>query len=110
MMQRRSFLQKAALSAAALSTTSVSAHGFNSLENANNKRLDGLKLSLAQWSLHRQFFNGNLHPENFASIAINTYDINAVEYVNQFYTDSGEDEKFWIGMKERAENSEKLRI
>ena len=104
-MQRRSFLQKAAWSAAALSTTSVPAHGFNSLENTNDKRLDGLKLSLAQWSLHRQFFNGNLHPDNFASIAINTYDINAVEYVNQFYTESGEDEKYWIGMKERAENA-----
>jgi len=67
--------------------------------------LHDLKISLAQWSLHRNFNNGNLDPNDFAGIAINTYGINAVEYVNQFYKDSGEDEKFWINMKERADNA-----
>ena len=62
------------------------------------------KLSLAQWSLHRQFNDGHLDPIDFAGIAMNTYGINAVEYVNQFYMDSGEDEKFWIDMKKRADD------
>ncbi len=77
-MKRRSFLQKAAWSTAALSTTSVTAHDFNSLENARENGLLDLKLSLAQWSLHREFNNGNLDPDDFASIAMNTYDIDAV--------------------------------
>ena len=103
-MKRRSFLKKAVWNATALSTTSLVAYGSNSLNNAREKELHDLKLSLAQWSLHRQFFDGHLDPNDFASIAINTYGINAIEYVNQFYTDSGEDEKFWINMKERADN------
>ena len=95
-MKRRSFLKNAVLSAAALSAPTLMTYGSNSLYN--------LKISLAQWSLHRNFNNGNLDPDDFAGIAINTYGINAIEYVNQFYKDSGEDEKFWINMKERADN------
>lgn len=62
-----------------------------------------LKLSLAQWSLHRQFQNGSLNAVDFASISNDTYGINAVEYVNGFYKKSGKDERFWINMKERAD-------
>ncbi|NQU82236.1 MAG: TIM barrel protein [Bacteroidetes bacterium] len=96
MMERRSFLKNTVLGAAALSAGSLLTYGSNSLNN--------LKISLAQWSLHRNFNNGNLDPVDFAGIAINTYGINAIEYVNQFYKDSGEDEKFWINMKKRADN------
>ncbi|GAI49114.1 unnamed protein product, partial [marine sediment metagenome] len=78
MIKRRSFLKKAVWSATALSATSLIAYGFNSLDNAREKGLFNLKLSLAQWSLHRQFFDGYLDPNDFASIAINTYGINAV--------------------------------
>ena len=104
MMKRRSFLKNAVLSATALSTTSLVAYGSKSLYNASDNGLQNLKLSLAQWSLHRQFFDGHINPNDFASIAINTYGIKAVEYVNQFYKDLGKDEKFWISMKERADN------
>ena len=95
-MKRRSFLKNAILSAAVLSAPTLITYGSKSLNN--------LKISLAQWSLHRNFNNGNLDPDDFAGIAINTYGIDAVEYVNQFYIDSGEDEKFWFNMKERADN------
>ncbi|MCK4699543.1 MAG: hypothetical protein KAT38_04400, partial [Bacteroidales bacterium] len=98
MMKRRIFLKNTLLSAAVLSAPTLMTYGTNSLNN--------LKLSLAQWSLHRNFNNGNLNPDDFAGIAINIYGISAVEYVNQFYIDSGEDEKFWISMKERADNVE----
>ncbi|MEN8124184.1 MAG: TIM barrel protein [Bacteroidota bacterium] len=103
-MKRRIFLKKAALSACALSATPLVTYGSNLLDHSREKKLANLKLSLAQWSLHRQFDNGSLDSDDFASIAINTYGINAVEYVNKWYTDSGEDEKFWINMKERADN------
>jgi len=104
-MKRRIFLKNTILSAAALSTSSLVAYGSDSLNNARENGLQNLKISLAQWSLHRQFNNGHFDPNDFAAITINTYGINAVEYVNQFYMDSGEDEKFWINMKERADNA-----
>ena len=103
-MERRLFLKNTVLSAAALSTSSLVAYGSDSLNKTRGKGLHDLKISLAQWSLHRNFNNGNHDPVDFAGIAINTYGINAVEYVNQFYVDSGEDEKFWINMKKRADN------
>ena len=98
-------MKNTVLSATALSASSLVAYGFNSLDNEKENKFHDLKISLAQWSLHRQFNNGHLDPNDFAAITINTYGINAVEYVNQFYMDSGEDEKFWINMKERADNA-----
>lgn len=104
-MKRRIFLKKAAWSACTLSATSLMIYSCSSSGHAREKKLAMPKLSLAQWSLHRQFNDGHLDPDDFASIAINTYDINAVEYVNQFYMDAGTDEKFWINMKQRADNA-----
>jgi sugar phosphate isomerase/epimerase len=62
-----------------------------------------LKISLAQWSLHRHFWDGKLNPEDFADIAAEKYKIDAVEYVNGFYTDKAEDENFWNSMKNRSD-------
>ena len=104
-MNRRSFLKNSVLTATALSTTSLVTYGSKSFFNETNKIMKNLKISLAQWSLHRNFWDGKLDPNDFASIAINTYGINAVEYVNQFYTKSAKDEKFWIRMKEHADNA-----
>ena len=104
-MKRRSFLKNSVLTATALSTTSLVTYGSKSFFNETNKIMKNLKISLAQWSLHRNFWDGKLDPNDFASIAINTYGINAVEYVNQFYTKSAKDEKFWIRMKEHADNA-----
>lgn len=63
----------------------------------------GLKISLAQWSLHRAFEKGELKAEDFAAIA-HQYNIRAVEYVNGFYRDKATDEKFWNDMKQKADN------
>ena len=61
-----------------------------------------LKISLAQWSLHRSINEGIINPVDFASIAKERYKIDAVEYVNQFYLESATDEIFWHKMKERS--------
>jgi len=63
-----------------------------------------LKLSLAQWSIHRAFENGELKPENFASIAKNDFGISAVEYVNGFYKDHATDVEFWKKMRATADS------
>jgi L-ribulose-5-phosphate 3-epimerase len=42
-------------------------------------------ISLAQWSLHRTLFRGDLDPLDFPAHARERYGLDAVEYVNQFY-------------------------
>ncbi|MGI9546298.1 MAG: sugar phosphate isomerase/epimerase family protein [Flavobacteriaceae bacterium] len=63
------------------------------------------KISLAQWSLHRAFEKGMLKAEDFAAIAADSYNIQAIEYVNAFYKDFAEDQKFWNSMKTRARDA-----
>lgn len=101
-MKRRSFLKKAAIGTTALTVVPLSSYSTDIFKLSGKNDGQHPKLSLAQWSLHRHFFDKKLDPVNFADIAINTYNINAIEYVNQFYVNSGEDEKFWIQMKDRA--------
>ena len=60
------------------------------------------QLSLAQWSLHRTFWGG-LDNLEFASKA-RTLGFSAVEYVNQFFADKGEDEQYLSQMKQRADD------
>ena len=49
------------------------------------------KISLAQWSLHKAFFGGALDPLHFAKIAREQFDIDGIEYVNQFFKDKAKD-------------------
>ncbi len=50
------------------------------------------KIGLAQWSLHKAFFEKKLDPINFPSIAKKDFGLSGVEYVNQFYKGKAEDE------------------
>lgn len=63
-----------------------------------------LKISLAQWSIHRAIENGSLRPEDFAAIAKNDFGITAIEYVNSFYKDHATDTAFWNRMKAKADS------
>jgi len=102
MTNRRAFIKKAALGTAAFSLPTYpirASHLFSNIADSSE-----LKISLAQWSLNRAFFNGDLDANRFASIAKNTYGIKAVEYVNAFYKDYGRSEKFWMQMNSKADN------
>lgn len=98
MNSRRSFIKKTALGATAASLLPLSTHATISIPYAVPK------ISLAQWSLHRALEKGLIQAVDFAQIAQNTYGINAVEYVNQFYVKMVNSEKFWSQMKQNAEN------
>lgn len=63
-----------------------------------------LKLSLAQWSIHRALRSGALRAEDFAYIAKNDFGINAVEYVNSFYKNHASDSAFWQMMRAKADS------
>jgi L-ribulose-5-phosphate 3-epimerase len=77
---------------------------FNQCTPKTSKPVTELKLSLAQWSIHRALEAGTLLPENFAAIAKNDFEIDAVEYVNSFYKEHATDEAFWKMMRSRADS------
>jgi sugar phosphate isomerase/epimerase len=62
------------------------------------------KISLAQWSLNRRFFGrGEPKLDNLEFAATpRSFGIEAIEYVNQFFFDKGNDEKYLAEMKSRA--------
>ena len=60
------------------------------------------QISLAQWSLHRTLFAGKLDNLDFAQTANNEFGIKAVEYVNQFFKDKANNQKYLAEMKKRA--------
>ena len=110
-MKRRTFLKDTSWGAAG----TLLLPGLLAACNTGNKeseqtaqtasKMKELNLSLAQWSLHKKFFDKELNPNDFSSIAAGTYGIYAVEYVNQFYIDHAEDETFWLDMKKRADDA-----
>jgi sugar phosphate isomerase/epimerase len=73
-------------------------------ESEQMNKTPELKISLAQWSIHRALDSGKLNPENFAAIAKNDFGISAVEYVNQFYRAHATDELFWRKMRATADS------
>jgi L-ribulose-5-phosphate 3-epimerase len=75
-------------------------------ENKLTEELPQLKISLAQWSIHRALDSGKLKAENFAAIAKNDFGISAIEYVNQFYSDHASDRAFWEKMRATADSLE----
>jgi sugar phosphate isomerase/epimerase len=52
------------------------------------------RISLAQWSLHRSIWGGVLDNLAFPKVAREEFEIEAVEYVNQFFKDKARDEKY----------------
>lgn len=62
-------------------------------------------ISLAEWSLHRTLFGGRLDNLDFPRVARETYGIEAVELVNQFFKDKAEDQNYLLELKKRADGS-----
>jgi sugar phosphate isomerase/epimerase len=61
-------------------------------------------ISLAQWSLHRALFAGELLPLDFPEAAARDYDVHAVEYVNAFFKDKARDAAWLRELKARADS------
>ncbi|MCZ6811248.1 MAG: sugar phosphate isomerase/epimerase [Planctomycetota bacterium] len=62
-------------------------------------------LSLAQWSLHRMLFSGQLETLDFPEFARTRFDIDAVEYVNTFFKDKAQDRAYLGDLKKRARDA-----
>ena len=62
------------------------------------------KISLAQWSLHRSLYSGELDHLDFAKISKENFGIDAIEYVNSFFFEKAEDKSYLKEMKNRADD------
>lgn len=60
------------------------------------------EISLAQWSLHRALFAGEIDHLDFAKVARETYGIGGVEYVNAFFKDKAKDSAYLAQMNKRC--------
>ena len=84
-LDRRDFCRRVGLgvtAGSALSTVSAS-----TLAGVLKVPLPPNRISLAQWSLHREIFGGKLDPLRFAEVTMTRYGLGACEYVNSFYKD-----------------------
>ncbi len=108
-MKRRKFIQHSTLAIAGLGLGAWSCNGQEASSNNNKEELaEGgmfFKISLAQWSLHRALWEKKLDNLDFAATAKNTYGIEAIEYVNQFFKDKANDQAYLSEMKKRAEDN-----
>ena len=64
------------------------------------------RISLAQWSLHKALFAGELDNLDFPRAARERFDIAAVEYVNQFFKDKAKDTDYLADLARRAADAD----
>jgi len=92
-LNRRTFLSGLTASAAlAMAPGCISG-------SSNGKLFD---ISPAQWSLHRMLRAKKLDNLDFPKFTKETFDIHAVEYVNQFFKDKAKDKKYLAELKARS--------
>ena len=93
------FSRRRFLTAAASLAGAVYAHA-----NAAEQKVKepAFKISLAEWSLHNTLFGGKLDNLDFAKTAKEQFGIEAIEYVNQFFKDKGNDRPYLTELKKRA--------
>lgn len=108
-MNRRHFLANASQSLVAATVLGVSGCTISSKRTSNNSthinsKQMFFKLSLAQWSLHRSFFDGVLDHLDFAATA-RRLGFEGIEYVNGFFKDKAQNKTYLSEMNTRA-NSE----
>ncbi len=96
MMHRRDFLKRAALAAGSLAVR-PGASAF-----AMPKK-DLFEISLAEWSLHRALFAGEMDHLDFPKTARQTFGIDAVEYVNTFFKDKARDRAYLRELQSRCD-------
>jgi sugar phosphate isomerase/epimerase len=98
MQNRRQFIQSTA--------TAGIAAGVLPLVNSVGAQEPLFSISLAQWSLNRRLFSGDLDALDFPAFTKNTFGIAAVEYVNQFFMDKAEDRQWLTELKMRCDDND----
>jgi len=97
-LNRRNFIKR---SAAITSGLALSGFGSTLLSGSDNLPF---KISLAEWSLHRALHSKKIDHLDFISLTKTEFGLDAVEYVNSFFFDKAQDQKYLNEMKNRADD------
>jgi L-ribulose-5-phosphate 3-epimerase len=97
-LDRRTFLQTAAVGALGLGTANRTALA------AADRSEPLFKISLAEWSFHRALQAGKMENLDFPKVAKQDFDIDCVEYVNQFFMDKAKDSSYLKQLKQRCDD------
>jgi len=98
-MKRRTFLTLSAGAALGLYQAATTRHRARAAATA----ADPFKISLAEWSLVRTIRSGGMTNLDFPRVARQQFDIDCVEFVDQFFADKAEDMTYLKELKGRAE-------
>lgn len=101
-MDRKNFLQLGGIAVA-----SAAVPGLMTACSSKAKAQKGelfFDISLAEWSLHRNLFDGKLSNLDFPATAKNEFGITAVEYVNQFFKDKAKDKDYLNELNKRCDD------
>ncbi len=111
MTKRRRFIQQVSNGAAGLAMIPIiSSCGSNTQKKESAPEAEAsptplfFQISLAQWSLNRKLFGGELDNLDFPGFTKSQFDITAVEYVNQFFADKAEDQAYLGELKKRTDD------
>ena len=113
-MQRRKFVLTTGIALAGIPLLGACSSGNRNTEGDKESESDSaaakapesiLKISLAQWSLHRALQAGEMDNLDFAGVAKNTYGIDGIEYVNRFFKDKKKNSKYLDEMNLRANDA-----
>ncbi|MBV2228332.1 MULTISPECIES: sugar phosphate isomerase/epimerase [Sphingobacterium] len=66
---------------------------------------DWFQISLAEWSLHKKLFKGDLKNIDFPEYTAKNFGIHGVEYVNQFFKDKAKDMTYLKDLNNRAKDN-----
>ncbi len=97
-MNRKKFIKKMAIMGAAVGVAN------QVIGNAFTMKEMFFKISLAEWSLHKTLFANKMTNLDFPSTAKNSFGIDAIEYVNQFFKDKANDKSYLTELKKRCDD------
>jgi len=97
-LNRRNFIKRSATITGGLA---LSGFGSTLLSGSDNLPF---KISLAEWSLHRALHSKKIDNLDFISLTKTEFGLDAVEYVNSFFFDKAQDQKYLNEMKNRADD------
>jgi L-ribulose-5-phosphate 3-epimerase len=100
-IDRRNFLRTTAAAGAAISLSSLP----QSAAAAEESTAPLFKISIAEWSFHRTLKAGKMDNLDFPLVAKRDFNIDCVEYVNQFFVDKAKDEKYLKDLKSRCDDN-----
>ena len=104
-MDRRKFITRSLTAGAGLAFVNPAFGSITSAQSATQS----LEISLAQWSLHRKLFAGDMDHLDFAKMS-QGFGCVGLEYVNAFFKDKATDVSYLKEMNSRAEDHQQKNI